>query len=658
MGLEKNISFEDVLSTKYPVTLFEGVTKPQGMSVEPSYRKFIENLSKLIISERKDTVALSPCRFKNNYRNDDNVEEISQLVFDIDNTQGSTFEHIVNLVGPFAGVIHTTHSNSASNLKVRIILPFSRPVSVSEWQEIRSNFLLFNPEIARIIDPVCSDPSRAYYAYSAPPDSVEQARFCVLMGESIRPEYFSPNHLPDFRPSISFYQNNHKTLAQGGIKQGARNTSLASYLGGLINRGLSEQETLEECERWNETLDPPLDSDELVKTHESIWKRHLRNSSQTERNQRRSGLGRAPEKGYSLVAASDLLCVKPKPREFVIDGFLPAKIVAGLFAPGGAGKSMLTLTTAISVACGMSLFGMFGVARPGRVALIAGEDDVEEIHRRLYRMTENLSDSQKSLIGQNLHFLDLADRFELFTVKPSYGEAEMTEVPQAIAQAIEEKLGDVSLIIVDPASRFRGGEENLAADTTRFVQALQYLRDRLRATIWLVHHVNKGARVNGANQNNARGSSALIDGLRLGYELNVIEASDVKKLYGDSVAGTELLSLRSIKSNYGKSAEPITLQRNQDGTLALFAQNPEDARKVSLLKVIQTTNLTKTQFRDRYAGVKGVLGLSEKALMSAIGDLVNEGLVKAPERGVMTLTQEGLYFIGQGSATGDQRAVE
>ena len=234
----------------------------------------------------------------------------------------------------------------------------------------------------------------------------------------------------------------------------------------------------------------------------------------------------------------------------------------------------------------------------------------------------------------------------------------MTEVPQAIAQAIEEKLGDVSLIIVDPASRFRGGEENLAADTTRFVQALQYLRDRLRATIWLVHHVNKGARVNGANQNNARGSSALIDGLRLGYELNVIEASDVKKLYGDSVAGTELLSLRSIKSNYGKSAEPITLQRNQDGTLALFAQNPEDSRKVSLLKVIQTTNLTKTQFRDRYAGVKGVLGLSEKALMSAIGDLVNEGLVKAPERGVMTLTQEGLYFIGQGSATGDQRAVE
>ena len=658
MGLEKNISFEDVLSTKYPVTLFDGVTKPNGMSAAPSYRKFIENLSKLIISERKDTIALAPCRFKNNYRNDDNVQEINQLVFESDDTQGLSFEDIVDLVSPFAGVVHTTHGNKESNLRVRIALPISRPVSVKEWQEIRENFLFFNPEIARIIDPACSEPSRVYYAYSAPADRADQAKFYVSMGQPIRPEHFSTNRLPHLESSFPFHQNNHETLAQGGVKQGSRNRALASYLGGLINRGLSEQETLAECERWNETLDPPLDEDELNKTHASIWKRHRRNAGSVGQSQPIQGVNRAPKEGYNLIPASDFLCLKPKPREFVIDGFLPAEIVAGLFAPGGSGKSMLTLTTAISVASGTPLFGMFGVAKPGRVVLVSGEDDVAEIHRRLYRMTENLSESKKMLVGQNLQVLDLADRFELFTVKPSYGESEMTDVPQAIARVIEEKIGDACLIIVDPASRFRGGEENLAADTTRFVQALQYLRDRLQATIWLVHHVNKGARFNGASQNNARGSSALIDGLRLGYELNVIEASEVRKLYGDSVTGIELLSLRSIKSNYGRPAEPLTLQRNQDGTLSLFTQNPEDTRKKSLLRAIQAAGLTKTQFRDRHAGIKSTLGLSEKALVASIRDLVAEGLLKAPERGVMTLTQEGLNRIGQESSTGDERATK
>ena len=92
--------------------------------------------------------------------------------------------------------------------------------------------------------------------------------------------------------------------------------------------------------------------------------------------------------------------------------------------------------------------------------------------------------------------------------------------------------------------------------------------------------------------------------------------------------------------------------------MSLFTQNPEDTRKKSLLRAIQAVGLTKTQFRDRHAGIKGALGLSEKALVAAISDLVAEGLLKAPERGVMTLTQEGLNRIGQESSTGDERATK
>jgi RecA-family ATPase len=648
-------NFEELLNVSFPTTLFEGKQKPQGKELEPSYRKFISKLSNLIVSESKDIPLMAPCRLKGAYRKDENVIEINQLAFDIDDPKERSFEKLSALMSPYAGCLHTTHSHRPDNPRYRIVLPLSRPVSVSEWRELRENFLFFNPDIAAIIDPVCKEPARAYFLWSAPPKQISNANFFVSIGAPIKPEHFFSRHLKTLSETKPV---SHGQLAAGGIKEGARNSSLASYLGGLINRQLSQQETLSLCKQWNVTLQPPLEEAELIKTHQSIWNRHLAKVQTKTPSRQQLFSGADARHNFDLISAADLLSARPKPREYLIDAFLPKKIVAGLFAPGGAGKSTLTLTIAVSVASGLPLFGTFKVKTPGRVVLISGEDDSEEIQRRLHRITETLSDAQKQLVGQNLHILDLADQFQLFTHKPSHGEVEITETPEMIARAIEKHVGGADLLIVDPASRFRGGEENLAADTTRFVQSLQYLRDRLGATLWLVHHVNKNARVNGASQNNSRGSSALIDGLRLGYELNFIERSGAIKLFGDSVADTELLCLRSIKSNYGRPCDPITLQRNSDGTLTVFNQNPAEARRNRLLSDIGASGLTKTQFRDRFAGVKGALGLSEKALMAEISALVAEGLVIAPDRGVMTLSEEGLNRVGAAAPTGSERAVE
>ena len=646
-------SFKQLLDTQYPTTLFTSVKEPQGKQIHISYRKFLTELSNLILNESKDVPLLSPCKLDGEYRSDKNVIGINQLIFDIDHPKSQSFEGIIELLGHYAGAVHTTFSHEKNNPRYRVLLPLTRAVTKDEFSLLRENFLFCNPELEQIIDQACKDPARAFYLWSSPPERASCAQFFALIGTPINPNHFL-NHA--LAASTSTHTRSFENLAKGGITEGGRNNALAAYLGGLINRGLPEEETLARCREWNFTLVPPLDDSELRATVNSIWKRHRSNSANNTlaAQQVASAL---VQKQFNLISANQLLGTPPKPREYLIDGFLPKKIVCGLFAAGGTGKSFLSLSIAVSLASGAPLFGKFWVSKPGKVVIVSGEDDSEEIQRRLHRITASLPPESKTLLGRNLHIIDLADQFELFTQKPAHGEVSITGVPNSISESIKNKIDGAELLIVDPASRFRGGEENLAADTTRFVQSLQLLRDHLQASILIVHHTNKSASINGASQNNARGSSALIDGIRLGYELSLIDGQTVSKFYGEQPPGVSLLSLRSVKSNYGPGLEPLTLKRNTDGTLSEFGQSPRDFLRRRLLSAIRAGSLSKTQFREKFGGVNGTFGLSEKALIRELDALSKRGLILIPLREPMTLTTAGTVLISPTTHTGDERAA-
>ncbi|NBX00817.1 MAG: hypothetical protein EBR14_04140, partial [Methylophilaceae bacterium] len=322
--------------------------------------------------------------------------------------------------------------------------------------------------------------------------------------------------------------------------------------------------------------------------------------------------------------------------------FLPKKIVGSIIAAGGTGKSFLAMHIAVALAAGSSLFSKYIASTPTKVVFISGEDDKTELQRRLHSVTQGMPPNLIKSISSNIQFIDLADSFELFTYKPPSGEVNMTTVPVDLVSAIKQKLGDeVGLVILDPVSRFRGGEENSAGDTTRFVQALQYIRDQLSATVLTLHHVNKGAKTNGSTQNNARGSSAFIDGVRLVYELNAIGEDEVKKQYGSSGLIPRLMTLNSVKSNYGKPIEPLTLSKKTDGSLELFTMQAGQHQKLAILQEIKVSQLSKTQFKQTYGSATGKFGLSEKALVQKLDEYAKDGLINVPSRAAMQLTKSG-----------------
>jgi RecA-family ATPase len=566
------------------------------------------------------------------------------LVFDIDRPRAYTFDDIVALTSGYFGVVHTTWSHTPEQPRYRVVIHLKEEISAADFVAVRNNFLLFNSELASIVDVACSDISRAYYWFSYPPDKANDAQCCVLIGNLLDPSSLkTPKYVAQKTDQSSIFQSQLQTILQGGATEGSRNKLLASLVGGLIKKGLTRSETYNEAIQWNQKLNPPLPLDEVERTHNSIWATHLRNNPNSDLAGKQSQKDQSER--FSLIPAASLLATLPPKRDWIIQDFLPSKIVAAVIAAGGTGKSYLAMHIAVCVASGTALFGKHKSRSAANVVFISGEDDQHELQRRLHKAVAGLSPQARFLVNQNLQFIDLADSFELFTERNNKGEIDITKIPGLICEQVINQIGsDIGLVIVDPVARFRGGEENLAADATRFVQALQQIRDKLNTSVLCLHHVNKGAGT-GGNQNNARGSSAFIDGVRLVFQLNTLLESEIRNSYGNPVSFPKLLTLQSVKSNYGKPAEPMILARRDDGSLELFDVIAQDHQKKDLLREIEVCNLSKTKFKEFYGGVKKKFGIAEKALLEKLEKLNREGLITIPSRGVMTVTERGKKLI-------------
>lgn len=75
---------------------------------------------------------------------------------------------------------------------------------------------------------------------------------------------------------INEKSNSVKDLLAGGATVGSRNDSLAKTAGVFFAKGLSFEQTLQNCLAWNRLNTPPLDEGEVSATVESIHKIHLR----------------------------------------------------------------------------------------------------------------------------------------------------------------------------------------------------------------------------------------------------------------------------------------------------------------------------------------------------------------------------------------------
>lgn len=360
---------------------------------------------------------------------------------------------------------------------------------------------------------------------------------------------------------------------------------------------------------------------------------------------------------FDLDAAriGDLLDTDPPPRDWIIPDFLSRGVVGILIAPGGTGKSFLTLQLAVSVASGIPWLGM-DIQKWGSVALFSAEDDRDELHRRLKRVVEDCrsrTDTMFDVAGWSEWDKRLRENFFAFDrvgcdnrlTRSVDRSTVLTSMSDQIIEVVHRLPEPPALIILDPLSRFDGGEPNSNADATRLIECAEKIRKATGASVLMVHHVAKSAMSNpDSGQEAARGASALSDSARMVLKLRVMTKEEVKKISGlKEEDKSNFLKFELVKTNYTKQWESMWLQRKPGGVLRendlevvardRLEEHAEYARVLPLIidHIKDEESKGKTVTRNTFRPLSGKekrFGVSEKLLNEFINRAVKQGRIR------------------------------
>lgn len=194
-----------------------------------------------------------------------------------------------------------------------------------------------------------------------------------------------------------------------------------------------------------------------------------------------------------ILPFGELLDLDIPVREDLVTPWLREGESAMIYAAAGVGKSMYSLSLALTIAGGGSYLA-WNAPNPRKVLLVDGEMHMDDIQSRSAMLLEDMEGIDHGLVRQNLHIISRQGQ---------KAEVQFPDIARAAGQKQMEQIAlDYDLIILDNLSTLATiKNENDAAAFTDIVKLLMRLKQRGIACI-LVHH-------SGKNTNSYRGSSML-----------------------------------------------------------------------------------------------------------------------------------------------------
>lgn len=294
---------------------------------------------------------------------------------------------------------------------------------------------------------------------------------------------------------------------------------------------------------------------------------------------------------------------KAPEQQFLVDQTFPMGVVSILAAMGDTGKGMLTLDLALKVAFGhpndltITAFGN-RVGQHGTAVIFTAEDDQAEVHRRLERLDpygQRLRRPDKLLI---VPLPNAGGAFPLVSVTKDGPEA--TKQFHHIKEQLL-KIADLKLIVFDPLSSFIHADVNADPAAGSFSTGLlASLATETSATLIIAHHMRKppnGKAITSVEQarDAIRGTSALVDGVRLAYAMWPAAQDYQDMVFKDLDETYERSSVYEgavVKSNGPADRTIRTYLRNKQGLLVdvtsriVEAKTPEQELKELLIETI------------------------------------------------------------------------
>ncbi|MBM4275393.1 MAG: AAA family ATPase [Deltaproteobacteria bacterium] len=306
--------------------------------------------------------------------------------------------------------------------------------------------------------------------------------------------------------------------------------------------------------RWGEPFDP----EEAARLAEMTKKRAIELQEEFELDDFK------PLDPAELTSTSERFRNPPPPRDYLIKGVLPSKVVAAVIAIGGVGKGYLMIMLGLALAT-IKKIGPLEPTRKFKVIYLSVEDDQDELDRRMTYTVGAIWPEEPpkeidnyigiSIRGKNLGPLMMLDQAKNPVIAPAY---------DWLCKTLE-KFQDVDVLILDPKSKFYGLDENNNTHCAAWVNCLESLVARFKITVLFLHHESK-ALAGSMSQASSRGGSALTDGCRWVANIKTMDRETAKNF---QIADPRNYVVMDVtKSNYApKLPEPIYFRRGAGGAL-------------------------------------------------------------------------------------------
>lgn len=236
---------------------------------------------------------------------------------------------------------------------------------------------------------------------------------------------------------------------------------------------------------------------------------------------------------HAAITALDLRSVTAvmashiPPREWVYGRAMIRGFVSIVVAPGGTGKSALTVLEALSMAAGRELLPRSAPHKSMRVWLHNAEDSDEEQLRRLAAAMNHHSIGAGD-IGDRL-FLTSGRTMDLTLARQV---REGSEIVPGVVDGLVAKLmaARIDVLILDPLGALHTLQENSNEAANLLMGALREIADRAKVAIVLVYHTSKAAAgdMAQAGAGASRGASAFVDAARSVRQLATMSVKEAK----------------------------------------------------------------------------------------------------------------------------------
>lgn len=241
---------------------------------------------------------------------------------------------------------------------------------------------------------------------------------------------------------------------------------------------------------------------------------------------------------------SQLIAEEIKPREMVIDPWLPVGGLAMVYAERGIGKTFFAMNLGYAVMAGHPFF-KWSVPMPRSVLYLDGEMHRDDLKSRLQKM----HNGQKLLPLKDYNFLSKDSNKELnFNLNTQEGQ-----------YIISQHIKGIDLIIVDNIAALCGGEKDNEVQSWHEVQKWAISMRHHNIAVIFIHHMGKNKE--------QRGTSARED--VLDTSLKLIRPNNYKMQDG-LVMEVHFTKTRGF---FGEASEPFQVSLNNEQSLFTWSMD-------------------------------------------------------------------------------------